>query len=128
MATADGLDTEEIRSLLSNISTTREIVRGLGHVGISALKLAELTGVTESAVRNWSSGQAQPKANAGIVIEDLRTAAWTLLGTLDAERVASWFTRRHPDIRDRPIDRIVANPTQVIDLAFDEAQLLVSAL
>lgn len=125
MPTADAVDLEEAQTLLRNIATTREVVRGLSLVGISAVTLAEIAGVTESAVRNWSSGQAQPKANAAIIIEDLRTAAWTLLGSLrDPERVGSWFMRRHPMIRERPIDVIASNPTQVIDLAFEEAGVL----
>jgi hypothetical protein len=76
----------------------------------------------ESTIRNWASGQAEPRRNIAIIIDDLRTAAKLLL---DADKTPAetrqWLLSRNTSLilhsaqydPRRPIDLIPDHPTRV---------------
>jgi len=88
---------------------------------LPASQIARAVGVTVSAVRNWSTGQAEPRTDAAITLDDLRATTKALLdGGMEPERVARWLISRDPKSRQRPLDAIASRPTEVLAAAFDE--------
>ena len=115
---------EQLRTWLARDATTQERVHALLAIGIPAAHLADAVGggVTVSTLRNWSTGQAEPRPDTAIALDDLRTAAWLLLveGGMERERVGRWLLSRDPKTRERPIDRIATAPTDVFADAMGE--------
>lgn len=105
---------------LGSASTTAERVEALTEILDSTL-VARATGVSSTAVRNWVEG-AEPRTDAAMTIDDLRSAVAVLLeGGFEPERVRSWMLSRNRDwLEDkRPIDEISRVPTVVLGAAQD---------
>lgn len=127
MATANGgngrrrrLSVEELQALLRPTATTQERVRGLLEVGLQTRHLASVTGVSDGAIRTWLAGAVEPRPNASIVLDDLRTTIKLLLDHgLEPERAALWITSRDPERfgDDRPIDVLPKRPSSVLAAA-----------
>jgi hypothetical protein len=138
------LSATQLKNMLDPTSSTSDRVRAL----IALLGAAELAAVTssdhgadtkESTIRNWASGQAEPRRNVAIVIDDLRTAAKLLL---DADKTPAetrqWLLSRNTalilhgaqDDPRRPIDLITDQPTRVFReaLAFAGDEFLADLL
>jgi DNA-binding transcriptional regulator YiaG len=112
---------EALFSGLRTRATTRDRVRALLAL-ISAKYVAAATGVSINTVRNWSAGKAEPRPDAALTLDDLRTVADTLLrGGMEPDEAANWLISRNPDSKIRPIEEIGANPTEVIANAVDES-------
>jgi hypothetical protein len=105
--------------LLGPTATTAERVRGLLGAGLSAADVAATSGVSVSALRNWGSGDAQPRNDSAIALDDLRAVVTILLtGGLPAARATGWLTSRNDRFGDdRPIDLLRVNPTAVLSAA-----------
>jgi transcriptional regulator with XRE-family HTH domain len=113
----------ELTRLLEPTSTTSERVRGLLEAGLVAHDVAVATGVSVSALRNWSAGQTQPRRDAELALDDLRITVKTLLdGGLEAPRAVSWLKSRNPEYfeNERPIDVLSKSPMQVLSAAHCE--------
>ncbi|MDQ3935273.1 MAG: hypothetical protein M3340_11670 [Actinomycetota bacterium] len=79
--------------------------------------------MSESAVRNWRTGQAKPRPDAEIVLDDLRAAAQILLdGAFEPERIGLWLKSRNREYFDdaRPIDILPKDPMRVLTAAHRE--------
>jgi hypothetical protein len=79
--------------------------------------LADAIGVKASSLRNWASGQSQPRPGAAIALDDLRATAKVLLdGKIEPERAAAWRTSRDPDRWEgtRPVECIRLDPMDVL--------------
>ena len=117
----------ELKNMLDPVSSTSDRVRALiALVGAAELAAATSFGeggdIKESTIRNWANGQAEPRRNAAITIDDLRMAAKLLL---DAEKTPDetrkWLLSRNevfilhgaPEDPRRPIDLIRDQPTRV---------------
>lgn len=112
----------DFERLLATTATSSERVRGLLALGITTATLADITRCSESATRNWKSGQAEPRADAAMVIDDLRITALVLLRAgLEPERAANWLTSRDPDHFGamRPIEMIRIDPMEVLAAAHE---------
>jgi transcriptional regulator with XRE-family HTH domain len=106
--------------MLASTATTSERVQALLAIGLRSADIARCSGVSQSALRNWSSGSAQPRPDAAIVLDDLRTVAKVLLdGGIATDRAVSWLTSRDPDrFHDcRPLDLIRSEPMSVLAAA-----------
>jgi hypothetical protein len=128
------LSATQLKDMLDHTSSTSDRVRALiALVGASELAAAtSVQGVEtkESTLRNWASGQAEPRRNVTIVIDDLRTAAKLLLdaGKTPAE-TRQWLLSRNTglllhsaqDDPRRPIDLITDQPTRVFREALAHA-------
>ncbi|MDA0179769.1 hypothetical protein OJ997_05650 [Solirubrobacter phytolaccae] len=112
---------QELQKMLSVEATTSDRVKGLLALGLPPDKLADAVGAKLSTLRNWSSGQAEPRADAAITLDDLRYVALLLLvdGEWPSDRVARWFTSRDFATGQRPLDQIAETPTDVIAAATD---------
>jgi DNA-binding NarL/FixJ family response regulator len=108
----------DIIRLLAPIATTPERIRGLLALGLSATHIALATKVSPSTVRNWTRGEAVPRAEAATVLDDLRTIARALLeGGLEPERAGAWLTSRDAPTGTRPLDNIAVRPADVFAAA-----------
>jgi transcriptional regulator with XRE-family HTH domain len=117
------LGADELQRFLSTTATTPERVNGLMALGLRVEDIAGCAGVSPSAVRNWSTGQAEPRRDPAITLDDLRTTAKALLdGGMEAPRVARWLTSRDPQRfkNERPLDCVSTDPIEVIKVAMDE--------
>jgi hypothetical protein len=106
--------------MLASTATISERVQALLAIGLRSADIARCSGVSQSALRNWSSGSAQPRSDAAIVLDDLRIVAKVLLdGGIAADRAVSWLTSRDPDrFHDcRPLDLIRSEPMSVLAAA-----------
>lgn len=111
------LSVEDLRVLLAPTSTTPERLRGLLALGLTGAAVASAVGVSASALRNWTAGIAEPRADAAITLDDLRAAAKALLdGHVEPARVTSWLTSRTPRLRgnQRPLDLLATTPVEVL--------------
>src|SRR5690349_20467491 len=112
---------KELKECLRPTATTDERVRALLAIGLNATDIAGITGVSVSAIRNWSSGQAHPRADAERVLDDLRHTTSVLLESdLDPERAGLWLkSRRTDDDFDgaRPLDLLRDKPLSVFAAA-----------
>lgn len=119
-----GDEMDELLLLLGNTATNAERVRGLLMLGLPPRELTRATGCqSPSTLRNWASGQTQPRDHAAIVIDDLRITVRTLLGAgLEPERVVRWLLSRDTDHFQgmRPIDMIAVDPMDVLAAAQGE--------
>jgi hypothetical protein len=107
---------EELEELLGPMSTTRERVSGLVAL-MGASRIAESAGVSESSVRNWLSGQAEPRSRTATTLDDLRSVSLMLLeGGLDVERIGMWLTSRDGDGL-RPHIEIAKRPAEILTAA-----------
>jgi hypothetical protein len=89
-------------------------------IGLRSADIARCSGVSQSALRNWSAGSAQPRPAAAVVLDDLRTIAKVLLdGGIATDRAVIWLTSRDPDrFHDcRPLDLIRTEPMSVLAAA-----------
>lgn len=105
---------------LSASSTTAERVEALASI-LGPRLVARATGVTSNAVRNWIEG-AEPRADAAMTIDDLRSLVGALLdGGFEPERVRSWLVSRNDEWLDgqRPIEEISRIPLVVHGAARD---------
>jgi DNA-binding NarL/FixJ family response regulator len=116
------IDGFALRWLLTAPATTSERLRGLMALGLTPTQIAQATGVSPSTVRKWSRGLAQPRPTAATTLDDLRTTATVLLdGGFEPERVAPWFTSRHIQTGERPLDRLRKSPAAVLAAAANDA-------
>jgi len=109
----------DLEHMLMPTATAAERTQGL-LVLLHPTVLADAIGVKVSSIRNWASGQSQPRSNAAIALDDLRTTAKLLLdGGLDPERVSAWLTSRDPSYWDgmRPVEAIRLDPMDVFAAA-----------
>lgn len=112
---------EELEELLKISATTSERVRGLLGAGLHASEIARTTRVTVSALRNWSTGQAEPRPDAAITLDDLRATAKILLdGHMEPGRIAHWLRGWNPKIDARPLEIIADTPMSVRAAAHGE--------
>lgn len=105
---------------LGSFSTTSERVEALVSI-LDAALVARATDVTPTAVRNWIDG-AEPRTDAAMTIDDLRSLVATLLGSgFEPERARSWLLSRNEDWLEgkRPIDEISRVPSAVLAAAHD---------
>jgi transcriptional regulator with XRE-family HTH domain len=125
MATLDGTRrsrraTQDLRDRLGTAATTSERVRGLNEVGLPASQISRAIGVSPSTLRNWVAGQAEPRLDAAITLDDLRAVTTVLLdGGMEPERISKWLISRDARTRERPIDQIASRPTDVLTAAVD---------
>jgi hypothetical protein len=107
--------------LLPN-ATTSERVRGLLAIGLHASDIANATGVTVSGLRNWGTGQAEPRPDAAISLDDLRATVKILLdGNMEQHRVAHWLRGWNPGLEARPLEIVRTRPMDVRAAAIGEA-------
>jgi hypothetical protein len=105
---------EQLQRSLAPAATTSERVRGLLAIGLHASEIARTTSVTVSALRNWSSGQAEPRPEAAIALDDLRSTAKILLDDgMEPARVAHWLRGWNPQLGARPLERVATAPADV---------------
>lgn len=110
---------------LGSFSTNAERVEALVSI-LDATLVARAAGVTPTAVRNWIDG-AEPRTDAAMTIDDLRSLVATLLGGgFESERVRSWLLSRNEDWLGggRPIDEISRVPSVVFAAANDALAVL----
>jgi hypothetical protein len=110
---------KELSKLLAPTSTTSERTRGL-LVLLHPTILADAVGVKVTSLRNWSSGQSQPRSDAAIALDDLRATAQVLIDAdVDANRAAAWLTSRDPSTWEgmRPVEKIRIDPMDVLAAA-----------
>jgi hypothetical protein len=122
--------TAELDRLLHTTATTRERVRGLLAVGLHTSDIADAAGVSESAVRNWSSGQTEPRPHPEVILDDLRAAARVLIaGGIDPARAVRWLKSRNrePLHDQRPLDVLPVDPMRVLAAAHEEVLAHASA-
>jgi hypothetical protein len=106
--------------MLASTATTSERVQALLAIGLRSADIARCSGVSQSALRNWSAGSAQPRPDAAVALDDLRTVAKVLLdGGITRDRAVSWLTSRDPEqFHDcRPLDLIRSEPMSVLAAA-----------
>jgi len=119
------MSTDELIRLLAPTSTNAERVRALLRLQLTPRMLAHATGCHSlSTLRNWSTGQTQPREDAALALDDLRLVALTLLqGGLEPERVGRWFASRDPGRFDgmRPFERFAVAPMEVLAAAQGDA-------
>jgi DNA-binding NarL/FixJ family response regulator/DNA-binding transcriptional regulator YiaG len=107
--------------LLAPTATTPERVEGLEALGLAAEQIAIATGVSPSTVRNWRRGVGDPRPGAAAALDDLRMVAKVLLeGGLAPDRISLWLASRDVRTRQRPLDQIGLEPTQVLAAALAE--------
>jgi len=112
---------EQLDRWLSPTATTSERVQGLLAIGLSPADLSRAFGLTVSALRNWGTGQAEPRPDAAITLDDLRAVAKILLdGDLEPQRVAHWMRGWNPRIESRPLDSVATKPMEVRAAAHGE--------
>jgi hypothetical protein len=113
--------------MLDPTSSMSDRVRALiALVGAAELAAATSSGyggdTKESTIRNWANGQAEPRRNASITVDDLRTAAKLLLDAKKTpDETRHWLLSRNTalilhgaqDDPLRPIDLIRDQPTRV---------------
>jgi hypothetical protein len=112
---------KDLSRLLLPTATASERTRGL-LVLIHPAILADAVGVKVTSLRNWASGQSQPRSDAAITLDDLRATAKVLLdGGVDAERASAWLTSRDPSAWEgmRPVEAIRVDPMDVLGAAHD---------
>jgi transcriptional regulator with XRE-family HTH domain len=121
------LTVRDLQQSLAPTATTAERVKALLAVGLTAADIAELTGVSVSAIRNWSAGQASPRPDAERVLDDLRHTVAVLLDSgLEPDRAARWLKSRRTDEdfdNERPIDLLREKPLSVFAAANEELVL-----
>lgn len=119
------LDRRELDHLLAPTATISERVKGLLGLGLPAAEIAKAVGVgSTSTLRNWATGDTEPRADAVIALDDLRVTATVLLdGGLEPERAVSWLLSRDPKHleNERPIDIVRTAPMKVLAAAHDIA-------
>jgi hypothetical protein len=84
--------------------------------------LADAVGVKVTSLRNWASEQSQPRSDAAIALDDLRTTAKVLLdGGVAPERVSAWLMSRDPSRWEgmRPVEAIHVDPMEVLMAAHE---------
>jgi hypothetical protein len=110
---------KDLSRLLLPTATASERTRGL-LVLIPPTILADTVGVKVTSLRNWASGQSQPRSDAAITLDDLRATAKVLLdGRVDAERASAWLTSRDPSRWEgmRPVEAVRVDPMDVLGAA-----------
>jgi len=99
--------TTNVEECLRPIATTSERVHGLLTIGLHASEIAAATGVSVSGLRNWGTGQAEPRPDAAISLDDLRATAKILLdGGMEQRRVAHWLRGWNPNLEARPLELV----------------------
>lgn len=105
---------DELLGLLKASATTSERVRGLLALSLLPAEVARACRVSVAALRTWATGQAQPRPDALISLDDLRATAKILLdGGMEPERAANWLRGWDPKIDGRPLDVISSRPMEV---------------
>lgn len=114
-----GVAAIDLQRLLAPTSTTDERVRGLLRVGVPASEIAKGASVSVSALRNWASGQAEPRTDPAIFLDDLRELVKVLLdGDVPTIRAVQWLTSRNEAFEHhRPIDLLRERPIEVLSAA-----------
>lgn len=105
--------------LLATTATIAERTRGLLML-LPPTIVADAVGVRASSLRNWVSGQSQPRSEAAILLDDLRATAKVLLdGGIEPGRATAWLTSRNPENWDgmRPVEAIRMDPMDVLAAA-----------
>jgi hypothetical protein len=119
------MNIDELMQNLAPTSTNPERVRALLRLDLTPKMLAHATGCQSlSTLRNWSTGQTQPREDAALALDDLRLVALTLLQAgLAPERVGRWFASRDPERFGgmRPFERFVVAPMEVLSAAQGDA-------
>jgi hypothetical protein len=113
-------DETELDRLLLPTATNSERLAGLLALGLGCQVIAATTRSSTSTLRNWKTGQTEPRSDATIILDDLRMIAKTLIdGGLEPERAARWLTSRDPDRFDgaRPIEIVPIDPMEVLAAA-----------
>ena len=119
---------KDLTELLVPTATAAERTQGLLMLLPPAI-IADAVGVKVSSLRNWVSGQSQPRSGSAILLDDLRATAKILLdGGVDPGRARAWLTSRDPKAWDgmRPVEAIRLDPMDVLAAAhgvvLDQAQ------
>lgn len=109
----------ELGCLLGPTATVTERVEGLVMMGVPLATIAQATRSSVSTLRNWTSGQTQPRPDAAIALDDLRMIARALLEGLEPERAAAWLSSRDPERFEgaRPFEIIPIDPMDVLAAA-----------
>lgn len=113
------MEQSELEELLGPTATAAERVRGLLAIGLTPAVIGIATRSSASTIRNWSIGATQPRSDAMIALDDLRTVAKALLELVGPERAALWLTSRDPARFGglRPVEMIPLDPMEVLAAA-----------
>ena len=117
------LDKRELLFHLAPTATTSERVEGMLSLGLKANELADVTGATESSVRNWIAGDTEPRPETAMALDYLRAVLKALLdGGMEPERAVRWLTSLDPSRfgEERPIEVLQTTPGRVLSAAIDE--------
>ena len=105
---------DELDQWLAPTATTSERVRALLAIGLHPADLSRAFGLSSTALRSWGRGQAEPRPDAAITLDDLRAVAKILLdGDMEPERVAHWIRSWSSTLDARPLDIIATDPMKV---------------
>ncbi len=119
------MSTDDLIGRLTPTSTNAERVQALLELPVTPKMLAHATGCQSlSTLRNWSTGQTQPREDAALALDDMRMAALTLLqADIEPRRVGRWFASRDPERFGgmRPFEMIAIAPMDVLAAAQGEA-------
>ncbi len=105
---------QELEQLLRPTAPTPQRLEGLLRT-LRPAEIARYIGITVSGLRKWVSGQAEPRDEHAVMLDDLRDVAWILAdGGLSAEEIGAWLRSRNPDLdRERPLDVLGKRPLDV---------------
>lgn len=86
---------KDLRRALGPTSTTAQRVSALKSIGFTLVVLAKTLRITPQTLREWESGQVQPREAAAANLDNVRFAALVLLehGTAP-EEIQPWFVSR----------------------------------
>jgi hypothetical protein len=108
---------------LSPNTSVSEHVQGLLDIGLSTEDIARVAQTSPRAVRNWRSGQSQPRNLMSAAVDDLRAITLVLLHEgLKPQQAAQWLRSRRLETGQRPIDEIAFMPIEVIRAASVDAR------
>lgn len=116
------LNGSELLRYLAPTATTKERVKGILAVGMTAGELAEITGTTESGVRHWAAGGTEPRPEAAMALDYVRAVLKALLdGGMEPERALRWLMSLDPEHfgSERPFDVLQTAPMRVLTAALE---------